>query len=265
MMSLRSTIRHISKLSTIRTLSTSSNALTQIQIAQENDKARAALEAEKSSVQQYVEKSRSIDPTMVWGTTIAPPDPDLPLNPSEVAALDPAHMNQDPLTLSGQTRKVRIRQMSSKTSQSPTNVEQTWIISFSDEGESSQCWDNPLMGWTSSSDPMANNIRLQMGFKNAMDAVYFAKKRGWEYVVDKPIIRKGRSDDAQYQDCFLSQAVASRVRREKKKCDQWYRDEACTSHYTRPLKYHGDGLVRQHGPNDDAQIAAHVPGHYKMR
>lgn len=263
MLALRSTVlKHLKP--TPRFLSTSTS-LAQIEIAKENDKARAALEAEKSSVQRYVEKSRSLDPTMVWGTTVAPPDPELPADPSEVAALDPAHMDQDPLTLSGAKRTVHIRQQHSKTVQAPTNVEKTWIISFADEGESSQCWDNSLMGWTSSADPMANNIRLQMGFKNAQDAVYFAKKRGWDFVVEEPIVRKGRSDDAQYQDNFLSQAVAARVRREKKKCDEWFRSEACTSHYTRPLKYHGDGEVIQHGPNGDAAVAPHVQGIYKMR
>lgn len=121
------------------------------------------------------------------------------------------------------------------------------------------------MGWTSSSDPMANNMRLQIPFRNASDAVYFAKKRGWDYVVDKPIVRLGRDDDAQYQDCFLSQAVAARIRREKKNCDQWFREESGTSHYKRPLKYHGDGEVRQHGPNYTQEVAPHVPGYYKMR
>jgi len=202
---------------------------------------------------------------MVWGTTVAPPDPELPEDPSEIAALDPSQSLQDPLGLDGNKRVVHIRQETARVSQAPTNIEKQWVISFQDEGEVGQCWDNPLMGWVSSSDPMANNMRLQMHFRNASDAVYFAKKRGWEYVVEEPIRRKGRSDDAQYQDNFLSQAVARRVRTEKKKCDEWYRPEAGTSHYFRPLKYHGDGTVVQHGPNGDAPIAEHVPGYYKIR
>lgn len=262
MIALRTTIRHLRQSST-RGLSTTS--LTQVEIAEENDKARAALEAEKSPVQKYVEKSRALDPTMVWGTTVAPPPPELPSDPSEVAALDPGHLDQDPLSLAGTKRIVHIKQEIAKSAQAPTNIEKTWVISFEDEGEPGQCWDNPLMGWVSSADTMANNMRLQMGFRNAEDAVYFAKKRGWNFVVEKPIMRQGRSDDAQYQDNFLSQAVAGRVRREKKKCDQWFRSEAGTSHYTRPLKYHGDGTVPQYGPNGDAEIAPHVPGYYKMR
>jgi len=269
MMSLRSTLQQLNKLplrlpsTSLRPLSSSS--LTQTKIASENNKAREALQAEKSSVTKYVEKSRALDPTMVWGTTIPPPDPQLPTDPSEIAALDPSHMDQDPITLRGTKRVVHIKQISAKPSQAPTNTEKTWVISFMDEGEAAECWDNPLMGWVSSSDTMSSNMGLQMGFRNAEDAAYFAKKRGWEFVVEKPIMRLGRSDDAQYQDNFLSQAVALRVRKEKTKCDQWAREEAGTSHYTRPLKYHGDGTVPQYGPNGDDEPAPHVPGYYKTR
>lgn len=237
----------------------------QEEVAAENNAAREALEAEKSSVQKYVESTRDLDPTMVWGTTVAPPPPSLPEDPSEVAALDPSHAMQDPLNLRGERRVVTVRQEKKKTSQAPSNHEHTWIISFQEDGEPGQCWDNSLMGWVSSSDTMASNMKLQMTFRNAADAVYFAKKRGWDYVVEKPIMRKGRSDDAQYQDNFLSQAVSRRIRAEKKSCDQWSRTEAGTSHYFRPLKYHGDGTVVQHGPNGGAEIAKAPEGYYKLR
>lgn len=233
---------------------------------EENNAARAALEDEKSGIQKYVEKTREMDPHMVWGTTIAPPDPVLPANKEEISALDPAHMNQMPLNLStGEERIVVIRQEEANNSQAPLNVEKEWIISFQDDEELSHCWDNPLMGWVSSSDSLANSHRLQMPFRNAEDAVYFAKKRGWQYVVEEPIMRMGRDDDAQYQDNFLPQDVALRVKTERNDCDQWYRDEACSSHYFRPLKYHGDGVVPQHGPTGTANIAPHVDGIYKKR
>jgi len=248
-----------------RALSSGGSSLTQAEILSENNAARAALEAEKSSVQKYVEATRELDPTMVWGTTVAPPDPDLPEDVSEIAALDPSHANQDPLTLRGEKRVVHIKQEQAKVNQGSKNPEKQWIISFGDEGETGQCWDNSLMGWVSSADTMSSNMGLQMSFRNAADAVYFAKKRGWEFIVDKPIMRKGRDDDAQYQDNFLPQAVAGRVRREKKSCDQWSRSEAGSSHYFRPLKYHGIGTVPQHGPNGEDDIAPHTDGYYKMR
>ena len=274
MMSLRSAARLILEAkshairpaSATRLMATTTTDVAQIKAEEENTKAREALEAEKSSVQKYVEATRELDPTMVWGTTVPIDPPKLPDDPSEVAALDPAHSNQDPVSLAtGMPRTVHIKQEQARVSQAPLNIEKQWIISFQDDGELGQCWDNPLMGWVSSSDPMANNMRLQMAFRNAADAVYFAKKRGWNYVVEEPIVRKGRSDDAQYQDNFLPQAVALKVRREKKSCDHWSRTQAGTSHYFRPLKYHGDGTVVQHGPNGDKEIDAHVEGYYKMR
>ena len=268
-MQLISTIaRHSNSLlrtSASATTRTFSSALTQAEILSENTAARKSLQAEKSSVQNYVEATRDLDPTMVWGTTIAPPPPALPDDPSEIAALDPSHALQDPLTLAGEKRIVHIKQEKAKVSQAPHNIEKQWMISFTDEGEPGQCWDNSLMGWVSSSDSMANNMRLQMHFRNAADAVYFAKKRGWEFIVEKPIMRQGRSDDAQYQDNFLPQAVGRRIRAEKKSCDQWFRTESGTSHYFRPLKYHGDGTVPQFGPNSEQVIDKHVPGYYKLR
>jgi len=249
-----------------KAMSSTSKDLAQVKEEEENNATRELLESDKSPVQKYVEKTREMDPHMVWGTTIAPPDPQLPVEESEIAALDPAHMNQDPLNLdTGEQRVVTIKQESANNSQAPLNLEKEWLISFQDDGELAHTWDNPLMGWVSSSDPLANSHRLQMQFRNAADAVYFAKKRGWSYVVDEPKVRKGRSDDAQYQDNFLSQAVAFRVRKERHDCDEWHRDEAGASHYFRPLKYHGDGVVPQHGPTGTADVAPHVDGSYKRR
>jgi len=220
---------------------------------------------DRSEVQKYVEESREIDPTMVWGTTVARPPPDLPENISEIATLDPAHSNQDPPGLgTGEKRLVHITQEHARVTQSPLHGEQQWIISFQDEGELGQAWDNPLMGWVSSADPMGN-MRLQMHFRNAADATYFAKKRGWDFIVDEPIVRKGRDDDAQYQDCFLPQMTTTKLRLEKMKCDMWSRTEAGTSHYFRPLKYHGKGLVPQHGPNGKQKIEPDVDGYFKIR
>lgn len=112
---------------------------------------------------------------------------------------------------------------------------------------------------------MASNMRLQMSFPTALDAKYFAEKRGWKFLIEPPIIRKGRDDDAQYQDVFLPQAVATKLKMQGSKCDHWFRNKSGASHYFRPLKFHGDGVVRQHGPNGDAKIEKDVEGYYKMR
>lgn len=219
-----------------------------------------------SSLQQYVETTRALDPSQIWGTTIAPPDPDLPVNTSEVNLVDPSHSNQVlPSLDTGENRIVHIRQEQASVSQSPLRGEKKWIISLQDEGETSQCWGNPLMGWVSSSDSCASNLSSQMRFKNASDAVYFAKKRGWEYIVEEPMIRKVRDDNAAYQDNFLPQDIAVKVRRENIKCGHWHRELAGTSHYFRPLTYHGIGTVNQHGPDSEQDIVPHVQGYSSVK
>eukprot|EP00581_Thalassiosira_minuscula_P013919 CAMPEP_0183713410 /NCGR_PEP_ID=MMETSP0737-20130205/8255_1 /TAXON_ID=385413 /ORGANISM="Thalassiosira miniscula, Strain CCMP1093" /LENGTH=280 /DNA_ID=CAMNT_0025942181 /DNA_START=31 /DNA_END=873 /DNA_ORIENTATION=+ len=229
-------------------------------------KSQAHLEEQKSEIQKYREELAAIDPHAVFAVTTPLPDPVLPDNKSEVAALDPSHKNQVPLNPDGSEKIVVIKQIEAKyPGQAPLSKESSWVISFQDRGETGETWTNPLMGWVSSADPLAANMRLQMSFDTAADAKYFCEKRGWKFLIESPIIRKGRDDDAQYQDVFLPQSVAGKVKREGKKCDQWYRDEAGASHYMRPLKFHGDGIVRQHGANREAPIMKDVEGYYKLR
>ncbi|KAL9188762.1 hypothetical protein ACHAXT_007140 [Thalassiosira profunda] len=244
----------------------SAKALTLAEHDAEYVKSQVDLEGEKSEIQKYREEVTAIDPHAVFAVTTPLPDPVLPENKAEVAALDPAHMNQIPLNPDGSEKWVVIRQEQAKwPGQSPLDKEKGWIISFQDEGETGETWTNPLMGWVSSADPMANNMRLQMSFDNAAEAKYFAEKRGWKFIIEEPIVRRGRDDMAQYQDVFLPQNVAGKVKREGHKCDHWYRDAAGASHYFRPLKYHGDGLVRQHGPNREAPIEKDAESYYKLR
>jgi len=234
---------------------------------QERLKSESILESEKSPVQKYSEKIMKHDEHMVAGSAEEFPAPVLPDDPSEVAELDPHHTDFDVRRAEGGQRRriVHIRQDMAKVTQSPKFKEKYYEISFSDDGEFSEAWDNPLMGWVSSADPLASNMGGVLKFKTAADAVYFAKKRGWDYVVEAPVLRPGRSDDAQYQDNFLPQRVALKVRMDGTKCDHWHRSSAGTSHYERPLKFHGDGEVRQHGPNPYQEREPHVEGYYKTR
>mmetsp|Transcript_21625 Transcript_21625/g.50879 ORF Transcript_21625/g.50879 Transcript_21625/m.50879 type:complete len:271 (+) Transcript_21625:124-936(+) len=227
---------------------------------------QAHLEDQKSEIQKYREEVSAIDSHAVYAVTEPLPEPDLPENKSEVAALDPAYKNQIPLNPDGSEKWVVITQSQAKwPGQAPLGKESEWVISFQDNGETAETWSNPLMGWVSSADPMANNMRLQMSFETAEEAKYFAEKRGWKFTIERPIIRRGRDDDAQYQDVFLPQSVAGKVKRDGHKCDHWYRDQAGASHYFRPLKYHGDGTVRQHGPNMEQASEKDTEGYYKMR
>lgn len=253
-------------LSTPATKAPSAKALAVAEFDAEYDANKAHLESEKSEIQRYREQVSAIDPHAVYAVTTPLPDPELPENKAEVSALDPAHMNQIPLATDGTVKRVVIRQEQAKwPGQAPLSKESDWIISFQDQGETAETWANPLMGWVSSADPMANNMRLQMSFETAADAKYFAEKRGWKFIIEPPIIRKGRDDDAQYQDVFLPQAVGTDLKIKGMKCDMWSRPKSGASHYFRPLKYHGDGTVKQHGPNGDADVAKDVEGYYKLR
>jgi len=226
---------------------------------------RAELEAQKSEAQKRVEAMAKVDPSMVAGN-VEDDDPDweLPENPAEVGVLDPS-FRADRIQPDGQRRMVTIRQPAALSTQSATESEEKWIFDFMDHDELQNTWDNPLMGWVSGSDNMASQQQGQFAFRTASEAVNFAKKSGLKYIVEPPIIRIGRDDDAQYQDNFLPQDVAALVQRDRTQCNHWERQSSGTSHYMRPLKYHGDGEVPQFGPNGEEKVAKHVPAYYKSR
>jgi ETC complex I subunit conserved region len=228
--------------------------------------AAAPAKPEEGGISPVAERSlklRKDSPFQVMGATGKDflPAPILPEDPKEIAALDPAD-SAFRTKMDGTPRTVVIRQ-DRKGIQNPLCPESVWRIAFYEDGMITQKWTNPLMGWTSNSDPY--QFAPPLTFPNAADAVYFAKKRGWNYIVKPPVRRYARNDDAQYQDNFLPQAVAALVRKQGTSCDHWCRESSMTSHYFRPLKYHGNGTVQQHGPNGNAEIAPHVPGCYKMR
>lgn len=56
-----------------------------------------------------------------------------------------------------------------------------WKINFL----STQKWENPLMGWTSTGDPYANVGDAGLTFDSEEAAKSFASKHGWDYVVKK--------------------------------------------------------------------------------
>lgn len=57
-----------------------------------------------------------------------------------------------------------------------------WRIAFDTTGK----WENQLMGWTSSADPLENVARASLFFYTKEEAVDFCVKHGWEYSVDLP-------------------------------------------------------------------------------
>ncbi|MQM09677.1 hypothetical protein Taro_042549 [Colocasia esculenta] len=53
-----------------------------------------------------------------------------------------------------------------------------WKINFM----STQKWENPLMGWTSTGDPYANVGDAALSYDSAEAAAAFAENHGWDYV-----------------------------------------------------------------------------------
>ncbi|XP_060927197.1 NADH dehydrogenase [ubiquinone] iron-sulfur protein 4, mitochondrial [Limanda limanda] len=72
------------------------------------------------------------------------------------------------------TRKVHIFVPSKTAMQSGSNSTKKWKIDF----DTRERWENPLMGWASSADPLSN---MTLSFSSKEDAVAFAEKNGWSY------------------------------------------------------------------------------------
>lgn len=79
------------------------------------------------------------------------------------------------------TRRVRIHCPAKNAMQSGTNNIHFWQIDF----DTRERWENPLMGWVSTGDPMSN---LKVEFASEQEAIAHCEKMGWEYYVQKPNI-----------------------------------------------------------------------------
>ncbi|WOL11644.1 NADH dehydrogenase [Canna indica] len=74
-----------------------------------------------------------------------------------------------------------------------------WKINF----VSTQKWENPLMGWTSTGDPYAHVGDSALSFDTEEAAKDFAERHGWDYVVRKhhtPLLKvKAYSDNFKWK------------------------------------------------------------------
>ncbi|NP_001165782.1 NADH dehydrogenase [ubiquinone] iron-sulfur protein 4, mitochondrial [Nasonia vitripennis] len=76
------------------------------------------------------------------------------------------------------TRTVLIYKPAKNAMQSGTNNINFWQISF----DTRERWENPLMGWCSSGDPLQ---ATRVNFQTAEQAIEHCKHMGWKYVVQK--------------------------------------------------------------------------------
>jgi hypothetical protein len=143
-----------------------------------------------------------------------------------------------------QNRTVMIAPRFDKTMQSGQGHIHQWQITWKNR----ERWSNPLMGWTSSADPMSN---VKLTFDSLDEATAYAKKNGWKYETREPT-----SDSTQapnewktYNHNFLPKRVEQEVKAAGPyNVTQFNNPEYGKSNWFMPLKYHGDGEVEQHGP-----------------
>ncbi|KAK0146382.1 NADH dehydrogenase [ubiquinone] iron-sulfur protein 4, mitochondrial [Merluccius polli] len=83
------------------------------------------------------------------------------------------------------TRKVRIFVPTKTAMQSGVNGTKKWKIDF----DTRERWENPLMGWASTADPLSNMV---LNFSSKEDAIAFAEKNGWSYDVTEKRSSKPR-------------------------------------------------------------------------
>ena len=76
------------------------------------------------------------------------------------------------------SRRVRIFMPSKNAMQSGTDNINQWNMEF----ETRERWENPLMGWCSSGDPLSN---MKVDFSQKEEAIAFCEKNGWAWYVDE--------------------------------------------------------------------------------
>jgi len=76
-------------------------------------------------------------------------------------------------------RKVRIAVPARVATQSGTYNTRHWVLQF----DTQERWENVLMGWGSTADPLSN---MELQFKTREDAIAYAETQGWNYEVDEP-------------------------------------------------------------------------------
>jgi NADH dehydrogenase (ubiquinone) Fe-S protein 4 len=84
------------------------------------------------------------------------------------------------------TRRVRIFKPAKNAMQSGTHNIKRWRMEF----ETRERWENPLMGWASSGDPLSN---LNIDFENKEEAIAFCEKNGWPWFVEEPVEKKPKT------------------------------------------------------------------------
>uniref|UniRef100_A0A493TDW2 NADH dehydrogenase [ubiquinone] iron-sulfur protein 4, mitochondrial n=1 Tax=Anas platyrhynchos platyrhynchos TaxID=8840 RepID=A0A493TDW2_ANAPP len=84
------------------------------------------------------------------------------------------------------TRKVHIFVPARNAMQAGVNNTKKWKMEF----DNRERWENPLMGWASTADPLSNMV---LTFATKEDAIAFAEKNGWNYDIEEKKVPKPKS------------------------------------------------------------------------
>jgi len=139
-----------------------------------------------SSIAQYEVRKDKSEKSKFKETRINPDSVVVPVElPKEITVTEP----MDVTLISGvpeehtKERRVKIYVPAKNAMQSGSHLTHTWMIEF----ETRERWENSLMGWSSSADPLSN---MQVRFTTREDAIAFVEKNGWQYQLEEPKYRK---------------------------------------------------------------------------
>ena len=101
--------------------------------------------------------------------------------PANIAAISEIKVNQSVVSTGGCPpehvgRVVKVYQPAKNPMQSGVEGSKRWLLEF----EAPERWNNPLMGWTSTADPLSN---MKLKFPTSDAAIRFAEKNGWKPVL----------------------------------------------------------------------------------
>ncbi|XP_007486358.1 NADH dehydrogenase [ubiquinone] iron-sulfur protein 4, mitochondrial [Monodelphis domestica] len=143
---------------------------------------RQALWARRAAVAAFRLPTRSLSTSTWW----------LAKDQAQDTQLITVDEKLDITTLTGvpeehiKTRKVQIFVPARNNMQSGVNNTKKWKMEF----DTRERWENPLMGWASTADPLSN---LVLSFSTKEDAVAFAEKNGWSYDIQERRVPKPKS------------------------------------------------------------------------
>jgi len=83
-------------------------------------------------------------------------------------------------------RSVKIYKPAKNAMQSGTAGIKRWKIEF----DTKERWENNLMGWSSTADPLSNTV---LDFATKEEAIDFAEKNNWDFVLEDPKERAPKS------------------------------------------------------------------------